>query len=183
MVKPHCLEGSCCSISSLTSQLTSAPTYICVPSLLVQVSQSKLAAPALAALAIQISLKLGLKPVSFVRSTVANASKCSWSSNNFPAICPKGHACSKTVTINLGKGGELKPTEAFQQKETRAMSQDALMEAEKQRANNNRGVAQLPAPGSSASSPSSPGETRPCLVLLAVLSRQIPSSAARQQYQ
>lgn len=23
---------------------------------------------------------------------------------NFPAICPKGHACSKTVTINLDKG-------------------------------------------------------------------------------
>lgn len=48
--------------------------------------------------------KLGLKPVIFARSIAANALKCSWSSNNFPTICPKGHACSKTVTINLGEG-------------------------------------------------------------------------------
>lgn len=48
--------------------------------------------------------KLGLKPVIFSGSTAANTSKCSWSSVNFPAICPKGHVCSKTVTINLDKG-------------------------------------------------------------------------------
>lgn len=49
-------EDQRCSLSSLTSQLTSGPTYICAPSPSVQVSQSKLAALAWAALAIQISL-------------------------------------------------------------------------------------------------------------------------------
>lgn len=48
--------------------------------------------------------KLGLKPVIFSGSTAANTLKCPWSSFNFPAICPQGHACSKTVTINLDKG-------------------------------------------------------------------------------
>lgn len=125
-VKSHSLEGSSCpgaeeqpcGLPSFNSWFPKAPMFVLAqyhhlwckykdPSI------SRLAALAWAAATIQISIfKLGLKPVIFSGSTAANTSKCSCSSVNFPAICPKGHACSKTVTINLDKGEELKATEA-----------------------------------------------------------------------